>query len=99
MHGVLDYLARSDIEMYRMTASLAPYATHPDMPQFHRQVDEAREDLATLGAHARELGLRLSTHPSQYIVLNSEDPAIRAAAIRDVELQKEKIGSASCRER
>jgi UV DNA damage endonuclease len=87
MHGVLDYLERSGIDMYRMTASLAPYATHPDLPQFHRQVDEAREELAGLGARARELDIRLSTHPGQYIVLNSEDPGVRDGAIRDVELQ------------
>jgi len=87
MHGVLDYLERSGIDMYRMTASLAPYATHPDLPQFHRQVDEAREELAGLGARARELDIRLSTHPGQYIVLNSEDPAVRDGAIRDLELQ------------
>ena len=41
-----DYLAREEIGMYRMTASLAPYATHPELPQFHRQLDEAREELA-----------------------------------------------------
>ena len=87
LHGVFDHLERAGISMYRMTASLAPYATHPDMPQFHRQVEEAADDLADLGALARELGLRLSSHPSQYIVLNSEDPQIREAAVRDVELQ------------
>jgi UV DNA damage endonuclease len=87
MHGVLDYLERHAIEMYRMTAALAPYATHPDMPHFHRQVEEAREELAGLGRRARELDVRLSTHPSQYIVLNSEVPAVAAAALRDVELQ------------
>ncbi len=87
MHGVLDYLEAQDVDMYRMTASLAPYATHPDMPQFHNQVEEARAELEELGARARRLDLRLSSHPSQYIVLNSEDPAIRAAAIRDMELQ------------
>ncbi len=91
LHGVLDYLERAGISMYRMTASLAPYATHPDMPQFHRQVEEAREDLAALGARARAMDLRLSTHPSQYIVLNSEDPVIRAAAVRDLELQTEML--------
>jgi UV DNA damage endonuclease len=89
MHGVLDYLERHEIGMYRMTAALAPYATHPDMPQFHRQLEEAAGDLAALGARARQLDLRLSTHPSQYIVLNSEDPAVRAAAVRDAELQAE----------
>ena len=89
MHGVLDYLERHGIGMYRMTAALAPYGTHPDLPQFHRQVTEAGKELAGLGARARESGIRLSTHPSQYIVLNSEDPGVRAAAIRDVELQAE----------
>jgi UV DNA damage endonuclease len=89
MHGVLDHLERHGIDMYRMTASLAPYATHPDMPQFHGQVAEAQDELAGLGARARELGVRLSSHPSQYIVLNSEEEAIRAAAVRDVELQAE----------
>ncbi len=87
LHGVLDYLSRHGIGMYRMTASLAPYATHPDLPQFHGQVEESREELAALGARARELDIRLSTHPGQYIVLNSEDPAVRDGAIRDLELQ------------
>jgi UV DNA damage endonuclease len=75
--------------MYRMTASLAPYATHPDLPQFHRQVEEAAEELARLGARARALDLRLSSHPGQYVVLNSERSAVVDAAIRDLELQAE----------
>ena len=87
LHGVIDYCERNRIRMYRMTASLAPYATHPDLPQFHRQVEECGEELAAVGARLREADVRLSTHPSQYIVLNSEDPAIRAGAARDVELQ------------
>ncbi|HEX8105620.1 MAG TPA: UV DNA damage repair endonuclease UvsE [Solirubrobacteraceae bacterium] len=89
VHGVFDYLDRVDIRMYRMTAALAPYATHPDMPQFHHQVAECVDELGALGERARELGIRLSTHPGQYIVLNSEDPAIRDSAIRDLELQAE----------
>ena len=87
LHGVIGYCERNGIRMYRMTAALAPYATHPDMPQFHRQVDECRDELAAFGERLRAADIRLSTHPSQYIVLNSEDPAIRAAAARDVELQ------------
>lgn len=87
MHGVLAYLGRNEIGMYRMTASLAPYATHPDLPRFHRQVEESLEPLAGLGARARELDVRLSTHPGQYVVLNSEDPDVREGAIRDLELQ------------
>ncbi len=87
LHAVFAYCADQEISMYRMTASLAPYATHPDFPQFHRQVEESLPELAELGAAARAQDLRLSTHPGQYIVLNSVDERIVAGASRDLELQ------------
>ncbi len=40
---------KHDIRMYRMATDLAPYHTHPDMPQFHTMVEETREDLAHIG--------------------------------------------------
>jgi UV DNA damage endonuclease len=83
---ILSYLERKRITMYRMASSLAPYATHPDLPEFHDQVDECRDRLAQIGARARSLGVRLSAHPSQYVVLNSESEAVQAAAVRDLEL-------------
>lgn len=87
LRAVLRYLARNEISMYRMTASLAPYATHPDLPQFHGQVAECAEALAEVGALARSLDIRLSTHPGQYTVLNSETPDVVAGAIRDLDAQ------------
>jgi UV DNA damage endonuclease len=89
LHGVLDHLERERIDMYRMTASLAPYATHPDLPRFHGQVAECAEELAGFGDRARALGVRLSSHPGQYIVLNSEDERVRDGAVRDLEVQAE----------
>jgi UV DNA damage endonuclease len=87
LEAVFDYLAEAGIDMYRMTASLAPYATHPDMPQFRGQVEECADELAALGARARSQGLRLSTHPGQYVVLNSEDERVRSLAVADLDLQ------------
>ena len=87
LDGVLDYLDRRDIRMYRFSASIAPYATHPDLPQFHGQVDECAAELTAFGAKARALDIRLSTHPGQYIVLNSESDVTRDAAVRDMEMQ------------
>ncbi len=89
LRGVFAYLADTGIGMYRMTASLAPYATHPDLPQFHRQVDESVAELQELGAAARAQGLRLSSHPGQYVVVNSVEERIVEAALRDLELQAE----------
>lgn len=87
LRGVFAYLDDQDIRMYRMTASLAPYETHPELTQFRGQVEECREELAALGDLSRELDLRLSTHPGQYVVLNSESPDVQQSAIRDLELQ------------
>lgn len=89
LRAILAYLEDSDIRMYRMTSSLAPYATHPDLPQFHGQVAGCAAELADLGDAVRARGVRLSSHPGQYIVLNSEDARIRAGAARDLEVQAE----------
>jgi UV DNA damage endonuclease len=40
LRQVFDYLDEMDIRMYRMASGLAPYATHPDHPEFHGQVEE-----------------------------------------------------------
>ena len=64
---ILDYLVRHRIGMYRLSSDLAPYATHPDMPQFHGMVAESDAELRAIGAKARRLDLRLSFHPSQFV--------------------------------
>ncbi|MFL5864212.1 MAG: UV DNA damage repair endonuclease UvsE [Solirubrobacteraceae bacterium] len=85
--AILDRLEELDIRMYRMATALAPYASHPALPQFHRQVEECAVELAATGEVARSRGIRLSTHPGQYTVLNSDDPAVRAAAVAELEVQ------------
>jgi UV DNA damage endonuclease len=83
LHAIFDYLDAADIRMYRISSDIAPYVTHPDMPQFHDQIAECEEELADLGATAGGFDLRLSMHPSQYIVLNSPESRIAEAAVRD----------------
>jgi UV DNA damage endonuclease len=87
LHAILDYLDEIDVRMYRIASNVVPYATHPDLPAFARQLDECADGLARLGEHARRLDVRLSTHPSQYIVLNAVDPAIVDSAIRELDHQ------------
>ena len=87
LRAILDHLDRHDIRMYRMATALAPYASHPDLPQFHGQVEECAEELASVGALALRRGIRLSTHPGQYTVLNSETPDTQAAAVAELEVQ------------
>src|SRR5689334_15416553 len=67
LDSIFDYLEEHGIPMYRMSSDLAPYATHPDLPQFHNMVRESDRELRRTGKRARRLGLRLSFHPSQFV--------------------------------
>ncbi|HEU4885766.1 MAG TPA: UV DNA damage repair endonuclease UvsE [Longimicrobium sp.] len=89
LRGILDYLDEIDVRMYRISSDFVPYCTHPDLPQFHGQIAECRTGLAELGRIARERGIRLSLHPSQYVLLSALDPAINAKGIWDVNSQAE----------
>jgi UV DNA damage endonuclease len=84
--AILDRLEALDVRMYRMSSSLAPYATHPDLTGFDRQVEECAAELAEVGRQARALDVRLSLHPGQYVVLNSERPEVRTLAARELDL-------------
>jgi UV DNA damage endonuclease len=84
---ILDYLEEVEIHMYRLSSSFVPYATHPDLPAFHRQIEENAEALAQVGRRAARLGVRLSLHPSQYVVLNAPDPLVARKAMWDLDSQ------------
>ena len=76
---IFDYLEEVGISMYLFSSDFAPYLTHPDLPQFHQQLEEAGDELIPLGRRANRMNLRLSFHPSQYILLNS--PSERLAFV------------------
>jgi UV DNA damage endonuclease len=75
--------------MYRMATGLAPYASHPELTGFRDQPRECAEALARVGRRARGLGVRLSTHPGQYTVLNSGDERTARLAVDELEVQAE----------
>jgi UV DNA damage endonuclease len=85
--GIFRYLEKKSISMYRMSSDVVPYATHPDLPQFHNQIRDCAHELRDLGAEAKRIGLRLSMHPSQFIVINSPDPEIQRKSIWDLQSQ------------
>lgn len=93
---IFEYLRKHGIYMYRMSSDLAPYATHPDMPQFHAMVRESAADLAQIGKLARLQDLRLSFHPSQFVVLNSENDELTRKSTWDLESQAEMLDRMEC---
>ncbi len=84
LRDILGYLRRQNIGMYRLSAQLAPYVTHPDMPWFHGQIEGCAVELASVGRLARADGMRLSFHAPAATVLNAPDEAIAAKAAADL---------------
>jgi len=73
VRDILEYLHQQDIHFYRLSSQLAPYATHPQMPQFHGQLEDCQSELAAIGDLARLYDVRLSLHAAQYVRLSSPE--------------------------
>jgi len=78
LRDILVYMAETGLHMYRMHPDLAPYITHPEMLQFHHQIDECLPELEYVGQLARAADVRLSFHTDPYTVLNSADAETQA---------------------
>lgn len=91
LDDVLEYLKSEDLDMYRLSSDIAPYATHPDMPQFHNMVAESDAELRAFGKKARDYDIRLSFHPSQYVLLNAPNPELTKKSIWDLSSQAEML--------
>ena len=89
LESILAYLDDVDVRFYRFATGIAPYASHPDLPQFRDAPKRFAEHLARVGARANEQGVRLTSHPGQYTVLNSEDAEVRRLAAVELEVQAE----------
>ena len=83
LRDIILYLERKGIKFYRLASELAPYIAHPDLPAFHRQIEECSRELEEIGKMARERGIRFSFHPS-YISLTSPRPEVVERSIRHI---------------
>ena len=85
------------IGAFRINSQILPLATHPVSGYTLAALDgdaardAAVEPLAEAFARVRplaaELDVRLSFHPDQFVVLNSEREAVREASVREIEFQ------------
>ncbi len=84
---VIEYLRRIDVRVFRLASGTIPYGTHPDLPDldYRRQLAEAASEIADLRDRTQAAGLRLSTHPGQYTVINGPDAEITRKALLDLE--------------
>ena len=85
------FLEQERILLYRVTSNLIPFASHPINTT--AWWEDFAAPLAAVGARLRALGVRFSTHPGQYTVLNSPSPAIVQAASAELLYQARLLGA------
>jgi UV DNA damage endonuclease len=80
------------IGAFRIGSQILPLGTHPASGYTLESLDRSgaiRAAFAEAGAAARELDVRLSFHPDQFVVLNSERPDVVESAVGELEFQGE----------
>lgn len=83
LEAVIRFLVQHQIRLYRISSNLIPYASHAvnDVCWW----DEYGERLQQIGARLRAHGIRVSTHPGQYTVLNARAAPIVVSAIAELQ--------------
>ena len=74
LRTILRWNAEHGISLFRMGQDLIPFASHPAFP--YDWETEHGEELRGVGELARDLGIRLSMHPGQYINPGSPKPEV-----------------------
>ncbi len=77
-----------NLRMWRLGSDLLPLKTHHAVRDFYRDSDVETyiaRWLRKCGQLARDLDVRLSFHPAQFVVLGSRNPGIRANSLRELE--------------
>ncbi len=78
------------IGAFRINSQILPLATHPVTGYTIDALNDGpllRDAFAAVAPLARELNVRLSFHPDQFVVLNSERESVRTASIEEFEFQ------------
>jgi UV DNA damage endonuclease len=80
------------IGAFRINSQILPLATHPVTGYTLAELDDVEQGaleaaFAAVRPLALERGVRLSFHPDQFVVLNSERETVREASVRELEYQ------------
>ena len=74
LREILHWNAAHDVRLFRLGQNLIPFSSHPAFPYDWESVHG--EELQEAGKLARDLGIRLSMHPGQYIQPSSLKPEV-----------------------
>ncbi|HEX2910585.1 MAG TPA: UV DNA damage repair endonuclease UvsE [Chloroflexia bacterium] len=85
LDGAVAFCQRQGIRLYRISSALFPMSDLPGDETGGQVLEELRPQMAAIGNHIAEVGLRVVMHPDQFVVLNSESAQIVQTSIRVME--------------
>ena len=90
LDAAVERCAALGIGAFRITSQILPLGTHPVSGYSLAALDPTgaiADAYRAAGARARDLGIRLSFHPDQFVVLNSEREQVVASSVGELEFQ------------
>ncbi len=81
LEGAITYCAEHGIRLYRISSQLFPMSDLPGDPTGPQVLQDLAAELANIGWRAVAQAIRIVMHPDQFVVLNSESPAIVASSL------------------
>jgi UV DNA damage endonuclease len=90
LEAILRWNAEHGIRYFRISSGTIPFASHPVMDVAWQEVFAPR--LAEIGALIHAEGMRLTTHPGQYTLLNSPRAEVVEASMRELAYHAELFG-------
>ena len=88
--AAVERCAELGIGAFRVTSQILPLGTHPESGYTLEALDPSgaiEESYRAAGARARALDVRLSFHPDQFVVLNSERESVVVSSLGELEFQ------------
>lgn len=88
----VEYCARNGIGSFRINSQILPLCTHPEFGYSPEQLPGAaaiKKVFLHCRIRAQALGIRLTFHPDQFILLSSPDPEITRKSIEELDYQAE----------
>lgn len=94
---ILYYNVAHEIEVYRLSSSLVPLATHPEvMWDF---LTPFKDEWEEIGNFIQRFKLRVSFHPNQFTLFTSDRDVVTKNAVRDMEYHFKMLDAINARDR
>ncbi len=94
LEEIINYNIKNDIRVFRISSDIVPLASHPVNTIPWWDIFAARLD--RIGKILKENNVRVSMHPGQYTIINSESESVVEKSIEDLRYHARFLDALSC---